>query len=74
VGALEIDLSFMTAKVGLTYPTTLQIVLSPQISRTRLLAATRYYDCGNMLTTVAPMTFGRRRSGYEVRYGCAQGA
>jgi hypothetical protein len=31
VGALEIDLSFMTAKVGLTYPTTLQIVLSPQI-------------------------------------------
>jgi len=48
VGALEIDLSFMTAKVGLTYPTTLQIVVSPQISRTRLLVDTRYYDCDNM--------------------------
>jgi putative addiction module antidote len=39
----------MTTKVRLNYPTTLQIVVPPQISRIRLLADTRYYDCGNML-------------------------
>jgi len=40
-----------------------------------LFVDTRYYDCGNMLVIiVAPTSLGRRRSGYEVRYGGAQSA
>src|SRR5258708_3300565 len=43
------ELGIMTIKVGLTYPTTLCKMGSPQISRIRLFADTRYYGCGNML-------------------------
>ena len=54
---------------------TVQMLVSPQISRILLFVDARYYDCGNMpFIIVVPPGFGRRRSGYEVRYGGAQSA
>src|SRR5580698_542993 len=61
-----VDLGIMTTKVDLTYSTTLQMVAPadfPRFHCWRTPVITIVVTC---TTTVAPMSFGRRRSGYEV--------